>query len=248
MIYDELLSLKTIPKELSNSPLEANEQGMQHTAYRDEIRLLSCVKAGDVAKLFEEAKNFQQGIFVGQMANSSIMQYKYMAVSCITLATRYAIQGGLNENEAYNFSDEFIRLIDSQNEPDKIIGFIFEKIIELTNLVKEARKKPKHSPYIKKCLLIIEKKLNEKITVTMLAEECGITADYLSQLFKKEMGEKISSYILRHKLELAQTLIFDGFDNSKICYMLGFSSQSHYISAFKKQFGVTPNEYLKTMR
>lgn len=162
--------------------------------------------------------------------------------------TRINTSSGLNENDAYNFSDEFIRLIDSQSESDKIINIIFEKIIELTNLVKEAHKKPKHSPYIKKCLLTIEQNLNEKITVTMLAEECGITADYLSQLFKNEMGEKITAYILRQKLELAQSLIFDGYDNSKICYMLSFSSQSHYISAFKKQFGVTPNEYQRMMR
>lgn len=43
------------------------------------------------------------------MSENSLMQRKYMAVSSITLATRYAIQGGLNEDEAYSFSDRFIK-------------------------------------------------------------------------------------------------------------------------------------------
>ena len=45
-----------------------------------------------------------QNITVGQMSDDELKQQKYMAVSFITLATRYAIQGGMNENNAYSFS------------------------------------------------------------------------------------------------------------------------------------------------
>ncbi len=50
-----------------------------------------------------------------------------MAVSCITLATRYAIQGGINEADAYNFSDDFIRTMDTIENPMQIMEYLAEK-------------------------------------------------------------------------------------------------------------------------
>lgn len=58
------------------------------------------------------------------------------------------------------------------------------------------------------------------------------------------MGVNLSSYINHQKLELSQTLLWEGYDNEKICYTLGFSSQSHFISSFKKEYGITPGEYI----
>lgn len=48
MNLTELLSVNTIPKEISKSLFEQSKQGLVHTPYKDEIRLFSCVKEGDV--------------------------------------------------------------------------------------------------------------------------------------------------------------------------------------------------------
>ena len=184
------------------------------------------------------------GIVVGNMSSSNIRQHQYMAVSCITLATRYAIQGGLDETEAYNFSDDFIRTVDTIDTSAHIMEYVAEKIIELTNLVAANSKRLKYSPYIRKCMSYINKNLHNKISVSDLAEECGLSADYISHLFKKEVGENLSSFILKQKLEVSKTLLFEGFDNNKICFTLGFCSQSHFISAFKKEYGITPREFV----
>ena len=245
----ELLSLKVIPEEISKSLYEQREAEAFHTPYKDEIRLYSCIKQGDIEKLISELKVLmEKGIIVGQMSGNNSRQHKYMAVSCITLATRYAIQGGLNETDAYNFSDDVIRTIDTIDSPEIVIECLAQKIIELTNLVASNSKKLKYSPHIRKCMTYINKNLHKKISVNDLAEECGLSDDYISHLFKKEVGENLSSYILKQKLEVSKTLLFEGFDNSKICYTLGFCSQSHFISAFKKQFGITPREYVISVK
>lgn len=248
MKYDELLSIKVLPKQSSKFHID-NSCEINHTTYKNEVRLFSCIKEGNIKKLIEEIKHQNaSSIFVGNMASNDIMQYKYMAVSSITLATRYAIQGGLNEFTAYNFSDEFIRSIDQAENTAKIMQILISGITKLTVLVQKEQKKPKHSPHINKCLKYIERNLNRRITINEIANECGISADYISLLFKNEMGEKLSSYILRQRLEAAQAMIFDGCDSINTCYSLGFSSQSYFISAFKKQFGLTPNEYALTVK
>lgn len=104
MNYDELMSIKIIPKEIAKSQSKSVINNLYHTPYRDEIRLFSCIKQGDLKKLLFEIKQVGlQNIAVGQMSDDELKQRKYMAVSFITLATRYAIQGGLNENAAYTF-------------------------------------------------------------------------------------------------------------------------------------------------
>ncbi len=245
MNLTELLSVNTIPKEISKSLFEQSKQGLVHTPYKDEIRLFSCVKEGDVNKLLQQVKPFMEsGIFVGEMSDNNLMQYKYMSVSTITLATRYAIQGGLDEHIAYNFSDKFIRNIDSFNSTDKILSYLAGQVIELTTAVKENREKVKYSPHIRRAILYIDKNITKKLSVKEIANHCNISSDYLSYLFKKETGENLSQFILKQKLEISKTLLWEGYDKQHICSALSFCSPSHFISSFKKTFGITPNEYL----
>ncbi|MDE6767243.1 MAG: helix-turn-helix transcriptional regulator, partial [Eubacterium sp.] len=62
--------------------------------------------------------------------------------------------------------------------------------------------------------------------------------------FKTEIGENLSNYILKTKLELSKTLLLEGLDNAQISNALGFSSQSHFISVFKRQYGITPKKFI----
>lgn len=249
MNYDELLSINTIPKEIEKSIYEQSERGLIHTSYRDEIRLFSCIKEGDPDKLLEQVQPFlSSGIFVGEMSGNDLMQFKYIAVSTIALATRYAIQGGLNEMTAYSFSDLFIRTVDEKETISDIIFLLAGKIMELTKMVKESRDKNIHSPHIRKSISYIDKNISKKITVKEIADYCSVSADYLSHLFKKEMGDSLSNYILRQKLELAKTLLWEGCDSKKVCSSLGFCSQSHFISSFKKEYDITPNEYISQIK
>ncbi|MBQ7100646.1 MAG: hypothetical protein IJN81_03365, partial [Clostridia bacterium] len=86
MNIGELISVKTL-----------TDNGEKHTPYSAEIRLFSCIQQGDVASLLQQIKGIDSLVVMGEMSDDELMQYKYMAVSTITLATRYAIQGGLNE-------------------------------------------------------------------------------------------------------------------------------------------------------
>lgn len=249
MDYDELMSIKIIPRDIAKSKSKALTGNLYHTPYRDEIRLFSCLKQGDLKKLIFEMKQLGvQNITVGQMSDDEIKQQKYMAVSFITLATRYAIQGGLAENTAYIFSDDFIQRVDRCRTKSGVNSLIVDAAIELTNKVSLCRKNLNYSPHIRKCVAYINKNLGKKLTVNSVAEHCKLSSDYLSKLFKDEMGVNLSAYITHQKLELAQTLLWEGCDNDRVCEALGFSSQSHFISLFKKEYGITPREYVALVR
>lgn len=238
MDISELIKIKTL--EDGTNVFDKNER---HTRYTTEIKIFSCVQQGDINKLLKELKNISALIVTGKLSNDSVMQYRYLAVSTITLATRYAIQGGLNEKEAYDFSDRVIMLVDSMNSKTKILNLLAKEIISLTNMVNKSKLKPFQSPHVRKCICYINENINEKITVSMLSEICNISPDYLSQIFKEEMGENLSAYITKRKLEAAKIMITEGKSNHEICEVLGFSSVSHFITAFKRNYNMTPTEY-----
>ena len=235
MNIGELVTVKTTEK----NTLE------KHTPYSAEIRLFSCVQQGDIDSLLVQIKNLDSLIVMGKMSDDELMQYKYMAVSTVTLATRYAIQGGLNEAKAYEFSDRVIKTIDKLDDKDKIFMCLGLEIIKLTQDVKKNKKQPEFSPHIRNCIKYINENLSEKISVCDAAEYCGISADYLSQIFKKEIGENLSQYILRQKLEKAKSLLMNSVSSKEICTQTGFSSQSYFVTVFKRFYNMTPTEYIK---
>ncbi|WP_167958779.1 helix-turn-helix domain-containing protein [Anaerosporobacter faecicola] len=97
---------------------------------------------------------------------------------------------------------------------------------------------------IRQCLHYIHQHLHNKITVATLATVCNLSVDYCSLLFKKEVGKTISSYIRTAKLEATKVLLTTNCNYSTICYNYGFCSESYYIACFKKEYGVTPREYV----
>lgn len=239
MKLGELISIKTTEEA------DSLGNGEKHTPYRAEIKLFSCVQQGDVERLMEELKGLDSSIITGKMSHDSLMQYKYMAVSAITLATRHAIQGGVNEKTAYEFSDRVIMLVDTLDSKADIMLCLASEILKLTKMVSKSKNHPSHSPYVKKSVAYINNNLGSKIAVGELAKHCGISADYLSQIFKDEIGENLSSYIVRKKLEAAQVMLLKGATTKEICHALSFSSQSYFITVFKKFFHMTPGEYSK---
>lgn len=236
MNIGELISIKTVSDDLPQ------------TRYNTELKIFTCVQLGDLERLMAEIDKVNATIVAGNISDNPVTQFKYLAVSTVTLATRYAIQGGLNEKVAYDFSDKSIAKVDRMDSADDILTSLAYDIITLTKMVSENRLKPKQSPHVKKCISYINEHLEDKLTVKALAEICGISPDYLSQIFKHEMGDNLSSYILTRKLEYAKELIAKGTSNKEICKTLKFSSSSYFVTAFKNKYHMTPSEYKSMLK
>ena len=131
---------------------------------------------------------------------------------------------------------------------DDILTSLAFDIITLTKMVSENRLKPKQPPHVKKCISYINEHLEKRLTVKSLAGICGVSPDYLSQIFKREMGDNLSSYVLTRKLEQAKEMIAKGTSNKEISKTLHFSSSSYFVTAFKNKYHMTPSEYKSMLK
>lgn len=73
---------------------------------------------------------------------------------------------------------------------------------------------------------------------------CCLSPSYFSRLFKSVFRANYSEYGVRHRLYSAARMLSQSeYSVTDISYELSFSTPSHFIALFKKQFGVTPKQY-----
>ncbi len=86
---------------------------------------------------------------------------------------------------------------------------------------------------------------NNQLKVEMLAKEVGLSRVQLHRRLKEITGISTSEFIRNLRLKKAAELLAEKKVNiSQIAYMVGFSSHTHFCTAFKKAYGVSPTEYM----
>ena len=101
---------------------------------------------------------------------------------------------------------------------------------------------PQHM--LENIIAFIGEHLTEKINCSRLASEFNISANYIAQLFAREMSCGFSEYVRNQRLELAQQLLINSNMNvSEIADYCGFNQTNYFIKVYKKQYGYTPLKY-----
>ena len=88
----------------------------------------------------------------------------------------------------------------------------------------------------------------DKLDLDHIAQKFYMNRYYLSHYFKKETGFTILQYITNQKMMLAKTLLRDGVSITEAAIRLSYSSDSHFISVFKKNVGITPKKYAQSKK
>ncbi len=98
-------------------------------------------------------------------------------------------------------------------------------------------------PKLTEAVTLMEANIEEPLSTDEIAQLVGISRRQLERLFKQYLGSLPSRYYLELRLQRARQLLRD--TNSSIVQvglMCGFSSGSHFSTAFGALFGNTPRE------
>lgn len=84
----------------------------------------------------------------------------------------------------------------------------------------------------------------EDITIKDLAERALLSPYHFIRLFKKQVGFTPHEYLVNTRINTARYLLKNtGMSTKDICFQCGFSSESVFCNAFKKNTGQTPSAY-----
>ena len=162
----------------------------------------------------------------------------------VTLASRAAIRGGMDAEDALSLSDSYIRKCELFGNVEQITNLQYHMIRDYTERVERLRVGDKPSKLALEVSNYVQHHISEPITAEELAARLFISRTYLSRAFKQETGATLTDFILTAKTDEAKRLLrFSDKPLSAISAYLGFSSQSHFTRVFKKYSGATPNEY-----
>jgi AraC-like DNA-binding protein len=108
--------------------------------------------------------------------------------------------------------------------------------------------------YLEKLRISLEEEyifLDSELTLQKMATHLGISQHQLSSLINAEFNENFNQYINTHRIMVAKTILKD--PKHKDITMLavaidcGFKSESVFYTAFKRNTGITPNQYKITL-
>ncbi|MBQ9612822.1 MAG: helix-turn-helix transcriptional regulator [Lachnospiraceae bacterium] len=236
-------------RQIQTSQLTIQEEGPAinyHLDHRMEQITLTAIRSGDIEKTTELLTPLFQRNF-RLIHHSSLNQLKALFICVTTLATRAAIDGGAGYMRAFTLSDSYIARIETIEDDRIILNMISEMILTFTRLVREQQMILHHSSDT--CVRYIKDHLYQPLHVEELAREMHISRSQLGRIFQRDLKISPAAFIMQCRLE-ESTRHLDYTDKSvgEISALLCFSSESHYIDAFKKHYGMTPGAYRERER
>lgn len=230
-------------KEIQDLQYRNAERGFVHTPHNVDMLQYEYLKVGNPAGIAESAKIFKPEM-QGHLSDDPVRNIKYLFIINTGLASRFAVEGGLDIETAYAISDLYIQKVDHMYSIEEIKILQQEMFTHYTNQVALSMKQNIYSKPIIMCMEYIEAHLTESIHLPDIAAHAKLNKNYLSTLFKKETGMTFPAYITKERIMIAQNMLkHTEYTYSQISSSLAFSSQSHFTRVFREQTGYTPNKY-----
>ena len=99
---------------------------------------------------------------------------------------------------------------------------------------------------IKKAKDLIIENMTNPPTLVELSKEINLSLKKLKEGFKKIYGKPVYQFLIEYKMELAKKLLSENSYNvNEVSIKLGYSTASHFITAFKNKYGLTPKNFKK---
>ena len=131
------------------------------------------------------------------------------------------------------------------------VSSVFQSFTELPDKYQECCQKMQDervdlSVEIFEAVRYIEENLTQRLTLNQVASSINLSPNYLSSLFKKELGVGFVDYITEKRVERAKELLENtGLRTYEVAQQAGFVDESYFSKTFKRLTGKRPSAFRK---
>lgn len=246
-----------------NQAIEESRQSLSSTFYSDTKKIVSFPIHEDLKKMiekeehqdfeltflyqdiitsratnrFEAVKNVFE--YIKEHQNSKIPLVKKTAIDIVSLIYSAYANKEINHSQTeLETIKEVIEKCDNFSSLESAVILYVERF--------ESNKVANVSMPIAKAVHYIEQHYHEQISLDRVAEEVGLNSEYLSRIFRKEMGQTYSSFLSSLRLNKAKILLCETSDQvQEVAGAVGYYNVSYFSTLFKKEFNMNPYEYRK---
>ncbi|MCL2185750.1 MAG: helix-turn-helix domain-containing protein, partial [Treponema sp.] len=179
-----------------------------------------------------------------QEVNNSFPSFRLKAIELAVLLSRAASDPkDIKDNTALETTERYLQKIEESsnfNEITDILTSITERMSDMIFSFHGVR----HFSALRKAERYIWSHYTRKLSLKEIADASGLSAPYFSTVFKEEMGENLSNYLNRLRIEKAAAmLITTDLPISEVAVACGFEDQSWFSKIFKNNTSLTPGKY-----
>ncbi|MFL5808843.1 MAG: helix-turn-helix domain-containing protein [Flavisolibacter sp.] len=182
----------------------------------------------------------------GDTLSEKILSFKHTSSFTRTLSlcgrTRMALEGLLNHNYSDSLENIFVNA-QTQMLLLYSLDCMDDKELDVINckfLSNEADREK-----VMKAREVLLQHIGEPITIKQLSRKVAMNECYLKKGFKEMFGTTIFDFYQSQRMEHAKYLLYEkALTVTEVSILLGYSSISHFSTAFKKHTGLKPCELL----
>ena len=202
-----------------------------------ELRLISCVKAGNV----EEMKRIIGTVYVENFVKRQLSSRMIEQLLFLMKGTILRELGYISSDEHIN---EILKRTESLTNVDEIFNIMQEAHCLVCQFVNDLKRndrvdlKNEVIDYIEKSFM------QENLCLHNVAEQFKVSEAYMYLFFKENIGSTFSDYLEARRIHYACTLLAStNLPIKEVSYNSGYCNDHTFRRAFKKVIGVTPSEY-----
>lgn len=216
--------------------------------YAGEDKLISYIKNGDVVMAQKQFAKYPISTSNIIRTKDSLRNTKNLLLVTNTLFRRAAYMGGVPPIYVDELSAKLAIKIEETMSLDTLNNFHIQMINSYCLLTKE-HSLSQYSSIVRQALMFINLNISSNITVKQVANEIGLSPDYLTRLFKKELGINIITYINRKRIYTSLNLLkTTDLSIEDIGDLIGLNNTSYFYTLFKKEVGVSPKQYRNSLK
>lgn len=228
---------KVVDLQFSNDSFKYN--------YEIEKELYHYVETGNVRKLeqFYDTQSYRK-YQISRVGNNYLRQRKNEFIIAITSISRSAIKGGFLATDSYRLAELYLKKVENLTDAASVDELLIKASFDFTKQAAASTNSSGTNDFTRRIQNFVLENIYQKISVQDIADGLNFNRSYLSHRFKIDFGIQLNQYIYKCKIEESKNLLaYTNKPLSEISSLLGFSSQSHFQSKFKKYNNVTPQEY-----
>lgn len=225
----------------SQSTADGNKsEGLTGEAFTPEIerKLIQALENSDAAGFMAFLETF-----AAPQRDMPMFEFQFLALRTVLLIDSIARKFELKDEVQRRMLWEVQQMIAAYSSREHTIERIRELAKHACEAIRESR-----ATDCRKLVKVVRKYVEDhyayELTLSSLADRFHLNENYLSGLFKQEVGLTFSDYLTKLRMERADELIRENeLRLTDIAMLVGYSTPSYFSTAFKKYYGQSPKKY-----
>ena len=154
-----------------------------------------------------------------------------------------ALEGVEDDEEKRNMRLQFAGAVANARTPGQIVKNLYQVLERYTEVKKEKLAERMSKP-VEDAVRFVRRHYREPLSLEDAASAAGVSASYLSRVFKEKTGTGFSEYLTQVRLEESKRLLTEtALSIREVAAGVGYPDEKYYSKLFKKNIGIKPTDY-----